>query len=133
MISWFHKLFNPHCEHCAEEARELREEKREAARCNSCDVLKMEVARLQIENKMLLDKLLKEPTIEPKIDTTELKPITPKHARLWSVQRQMLQSEDRATAKALAKNNSNNAEKISTEDLEKELDVVANARENSNT
>jgi hypothetical protein len=43
MIKFIHHLLNPHCEHCAEEEREKRV-------CNSCEVLKMECARLQIEN-----------------------------------------------------------------------------------
>ena len=92
---WFHRLLNPHCEHCIEMERAKRE-------CISCDILKQEVARLQIENDRLLNIVLK--NAEPKheeirdINSDDLKPIGHSNFRSWNVRRQMLEESDRKAA-----------------------------------
>lgn len=116
MIKFFHELFNPHCAHCLDIARENRI-------CSTCEYLKMEVAQLRQQNQELIEKLTNKPTrTENKTEATqEFKPINPGLVRSWAVKRQLLENEDRATAKALQEN------KISTDKLEdKVLGVKVN-------
>src|SRR6185295_15381394 len=93
MIHFIHSILNPHCPDCKEEARESKV-------CDSCEILKIEIERLRLENQKLLDRILEKPTVETRIDTNDLKPIAPKNIS-WNVRRQMLESEDRAKAKLM--------------------------------
>jgi hypothetical protein len=115
MFKWLHHILNPHCEHCAEE-------KREAKFCVSCDILKQEVARLQIENDRLLSRLLDKP--EPKepasTDLNNMVPIMPR-ARGWQERKKLLEAEDRHKAQLLKQVGATGTETI--EELEKELGV----------
>lgn len=114
MIKWFHHLLNPHCPDC-------REEREESRICNSCEVLKMECARLQIENDKLLNRILEKPTPEPVPDTSDLKPINSGLHKTWNVRRQMLEQEDRKAAQ-LRKEAAQNSPTI--QELEKEMDII---------
>ena len=92
MINFFHKLLNPHCPHC-------REEKYEDRICQSCEVLKDEIARLRAENNKLLDSILNPRSNEParEVDLAGLKPLRSSHVP-WNTRRQMLEVADRDTA-----------------------------------
>lgn len=133
---WLHKLMNPHCEHCRQEADDRRafelEVAREAKVCNSCEILKHELAVKTRDNEFLLSKLLEGPVVEEtKRLTGEVsKPIVSRHVP-WSTRRQLLESadRDRARAQALAAkpdvSNKDMSQPIplgsNTEELEKEL------------
>jgi hypothetical protein len=120
MIKLIHHLLNPHCEHCAEEEREKRV-------CNSCEVLKMECARLQIENDKLLNRILEKPEPETRVEAHDYKPLIASKHLPWNARKQALEAESRNAAKRLREIEQS---KISTDDLEKELDVATAAREN---
>ena len=121
MIKWFHHLLNPHCEHCADELRESRV-------CNSCEVLKMEVARLQIENSRLLGRLLEKPEpVADRLIAPDLDPaLLPRPTLSWRTRQQMLEQADRDKAKAIntvKQAVGQNSRALSVSELEKELQV----------
>jgi hypothetical protein len=99
--------------------------RRENRTCNTCEVLRLENARLLQENSKLIDRILEKPEVIKQEEQKEFKPILPRHTS-WNVRKQMLEAEDRRKAQLLKQQ-----EKISTEDLEKELDVVEKERENA--
>lgn len=101
--------------------------RRESRICETCEVLKLENARLQIECNRLIDRILEKPVVEQiREEPREFKPVLPRNTS-WNVKRQMLEEEDRRKAQLLKQN-----EKVSTDDLEKELDIVTEEREKAN-
>lgn len=95
--------------------------------CQSCEILKMELERANIEKRLLLDKVLNpnnqfESKVHPPMTTI---PQT-KHIP-WSIKRQTLEAEDRQKAAAIR---SSAQPDTDIKDLEKELDVVQQEREN---
>jgi hypothetical protein len=116
IYNWFHKFLNPHCPHC-------KEEQEYARTCFSCETLRTQIEISRIENKRLLDRILEKPTVE----TPSLQPMEPTRPLNipWNVRRQMLESEDREKARLMAQA----PKPISTEELEKELDVATEKRE----
>lgn len=122
MLKFFHHLLNPHCPECAAE----REEKKV---CNSCDILKLELARLQLERDKLLDRILEKPvTVERTIAPEPSTRILPK-ALPWAVRRQMLEAEDRERARLMKQAEKDNAPHADVKELERELDIAAETRE----
>ncbi len=106
--------------------RELYEIRRDNKVCETCNVLKMENARLLAENSKLIDRILEKP-VEKVIETTEnFKPILPRNTS-WNIKRQMLEAEDRKKAQIIKQQNESMKE--STEDLERELNIVEKERE----
>lgn len=87
---WLEHKLNPHCQHCEDLVLDSKV-------CNSCEVLKLENARLLD----LIDKLTTpvKSEEEDKTDYSNLKPIRPAHIP-WNVKRQELEQSDRATARA---------------------------------
>ena len=142
-IKFFHHLFNPHCEECAMEKEREREDKRESAVCKSCDTLRFQLELTQQQVKTLLDALTHKDEVVPQQVSAELQPIMPRHVP-WRVKQQMLESESRQAAAILKKKlDELNPDKprtmhvtapaspsISTEELEKEMDLVEEEREN---
>lgn len=120
MANWFHRFFNPHCEHCAEEKLALKH-------CDACDVLAGEISRIRSENERLLERILNPPKEDERVTAPQPQAILPKQIP-WAVRRQMLESEDREKAKAMR-----NAAKpdTSVEELEKEMGVAEKERENA--
>jgi len=110
LLHYIHHLFNPHCQEC-------RDEQTENKVCQSCETLKMQLSIANIEKQRLLDALLDKPkvNIEPEkvLDHELLKP----KLKLWNVQRQLLEAEDRKKAEILRKKTEDIAK------LEKELGV----------
>lgn len=116
MINWLHHILQPHCQECAEE-------KREASICQSCESLKLYIARLELEKDRLLNEVLHKPEPEKAVDVSELKPVLPRHIP-WKVRQQALEENDRAKAKILRQHeDARNAINVvvPTGDLEKEL------------
>jgi hypothetical protein len=95
MLLWLHKLFNPHCEHCQEKEEML-------AHCETCEVLKMELASVKQERARLLDKLLNKDIEVPvkEEEEAEFKPLNRVHLP-WKAKQQLLEKEDRANAALL--------------------------------
>lgn len=112
--------------------------------CESCEVLKIELAHAHEVNTELLKNITAKPEPEKKIDISELKPIMPARHLPFNVRKQMMEQEDRRKAailQELAKDNSKPVQdetKISsastevdselTAELEKELDVAQEQR-----
>ncbi len=112
---------NPHCQHCIDE-------RREAKICASCEISQLQIARLQFENEKLLSRLLDKPVEEVRVQDTELKPVMPKLP--WNARRQMLERNDRHTAK-LQKQAEEAIGNITVDELEKEMDIVAKERQDA--
>lgn len=97
MFNFFHRLFNPHCEHC-------REKEELDAHCETCEVLKQELAFLRQERNILLDKLLNKDIVDQsadkEVDLENFKSLRPTHVP-WAVRKQMLENEDRQQAKLM--------------------------------
>jgi hypothetical protein len=121
MSNWIHRFFNPHCEHCIDEREDSKV-------CASCETLKQQLESVNHEKNRLLDRLLTPPTVE-----TVAQPIREPTRPLnvpWSVRKQMLEREDREKAKLMR--DAPKPNQVSTEDLEKELNVVEINREKFN-
>lgn len=120
-MKWLHKLLNPHCEHCLDEEREARI-------CMSCEQLQAENARLIRQNEILLARVMERPeSTTERTNAPEPAPVL-KPRMPWAVKRQILEKEDRETAKKM-KEAAKPDNAISTEELEKELEVVSSERE----
>lgn len=100
IVKFFHELFNPHCKHC-ETARELEIEfASELKRCRSCEALERQVAVLNDQNRLLLDRITK-PETKPEIESIEsVKPLN-RTKIPFSIIRQQLEAESRAKKVAL--------------------------------
>lgn len=98
---FFHELFNPHCKHC-ETARELEIEfASELKRCRSCEALERQVAVLNDQNRLLLDRIANPVESKPPAIIEEaVKPINRTKVP-FSIIRQQLEAESRAKADAL--------------------------------
>jgi hypothetical protein len=85
--------------------------------CNTCEVLRMQLAESNAERKDLLNRLL-QPSIPEPLATKpeEFEPIKSQFVP-WRVRQQLLEQEDRKRAELLKKNATDIAE------LEKELQV----------
>lgn len=125
MIKFFHHLFNPHCAEC-------RDEKLDDEVCDSCNTLRLENAQLRKHNDDLIKSLLDQ--LKPKpIEITNQQAELPRPVGgglNWRARRQMLEQEDRATAKILRDKNAEmnlNPVSASVESLELELGVQEDA------
>lgn len=116
MSNWFHRFLNPHCPHCIEERQDSKV-------CPSCETLKEQLDRANYENDKLLDRILVKPTIETIKEPSKIQ--IPTKSIPWGVRRQMLEAEDREKAKLMREA----PKPVSTEDLEKELDIASAQRE----
>lgn len=112
------------------ELLELRSEYRK--RCDTCDVLRVQLERANYEKEQLLKEILAPKTIsEPVINETDLKPISPKTHIPWKVRQEALEATDRQKAKLL-KDKAKELElvrKTDVTDLERELDIASEQRE----
>lgn len=113
--NWIHRLFNPHCPDCKEEHEDSKV-------CQSCETLRQQLEIANHEKKQLMDRILAKPEPESK---PEFREVTKPRNVPWPVRRQMLEAEDREKARLMREA----PQPISTEDLEKELDIASAARE----
>ena len=91
--------------------------------CKSCETLRTQLEAVNYEKTQLLSKILKEP--EPIIEAKEGPKITIPKSIPWGVRRQLLEKEDREKARLMR----DAPKPVSTEDLERELNIVQNERE----
>jgi hypothetical protein len=90
--------------------------------CETCEILKMELAKAQEREKRLLDKILDVPKVEDAPPRTPI-PI-PRNQLPWSARKQILEEEDRQRARAMREAPKPIEAKGQTvEELEKELGV----------
>lgn len=108
IVNFFHHLFNPHCPECTVERG-----------CKNCETLRSLLDTEKFEKSQLLNTLLHKDQSSQPMEVELPKPITSKHIP-WNVRRQMLEAEDRETARLLKKQQ---AETKQIEELEKELGV----------
>jgi uncharacterized Zn finger protein (UPF0148 family) len=113
--NWIHKLLNPHCPDCKEERDNSRV-------CPSCETLKMQLEISNNEKRQLLERILEKPALESK---PELREVTRPVNVPWRVRQQMLEAEDREKARLMREA----PKPVSTEDLEKDLDIASATRE----
>ena len=101
--------------------------------CQTCEVLKMELARAHDQNQRLIEIITAKPEPETKISIENLKPILPTRHMPFHVRRQMLEQEDRAKARVIQAQKEalkeNVVDESLTSKLEQELDIVATERE----
>lgn len=129
MFGWIRELLEIRYEFRERRTRLKNEVRHEHKLCQSCETLKQQLEIANYEKQQILTKLLKEPTPEP---TTPPVEITRPRALPWNIRRQLMEREDRERARLLRnapKPISENNEKISTEELEKELGVAEQSRE----
>lgn len=136
MFNWLRELI--------EIKRELAEIRNESIRskieiktdeqiCKSCETLRQQLEIANYEKNELLHKLLKDP--EPIPVQNEPVKITRPRMLPWNVRRQILEKEDREKAKLMRtapkpiSEVKDDTERISTEELEKELEIVEDARQ----
>jgi hypothetical protein len=133
LAHWLHHLFNPHCNLCAlsrqKELDFLREQDEVNRHCDSCEILKLELARIHSLNEKLIDSALEKPVIEER-SVTIPDEIRPK-AVPWNVKRQLLEETDREAARIQKEHNKNLAKVVplTEDDLDKE---IAQVKEQSN-
>lgn len=91
-MNWWHRFWNPHCEHCQEERR-----------CLTCDVLKIELERANYDNRKLLEQIERIVNPQPILSdqTEELpEPIRPRQVP-WGIEKNILEAESRIKARIL--------------------------------
>jgi len=99
--------------------------KHEEVICQSCETLKKQLEIANYEKRQLLDKLLAPPPI---IEEKPPIPVSIPRSIPWNVRKQMLEREDSEKAK-LMRDAPKPDSIISTEELEKELNLAAKTRE----
>ena len=126
---WLHHLLNPHCQLCAlatqKEQDFLREQDEADRHCDSCEILKLELARMHSLNEKLIDAALEKPVIEER-PVTIPEEIRPK-AVPWKVKRQLLEDNDRETARIRRENDKQTIgiiAPLTEDDLDKEIAQV---------
>lgn len=104
--------------------------KKDIQHCESCETLKTQLSIANQEKKALLDRILEKPEPIPTPDDIELKPIYPRGVS-WNTRRQMLETESREAAKLLRQKKEEGPDRITIEELEKELDIVEKERDHA--
>src|SRR5262245_8107268 len=107
---------------------DLRRESR--GYCKSCDILREQLAREVAEKKELLNKFVFISVSPPAHIESMHEPVLPKTVT-WRVQRELLESEDRAKAATIRRTReeaeqASKTTELSIAQLEKELEIGAN-------
>lgn len=122
-MKFWHKLFNPHCQHCYDELIESKI-------CNNCEYLKMQIAKLQQDNDKLLNELITpKEIINNSLEESSLpQPLNTSRFIPFSIKRQELETRDRKLAnqqaEELKKNHNKNIESLEEEILSAKVDGV---------
>lgn len=102
MFKWLKEYYDIKHEHKLQVIREhdsMNGVSESETLCKSCETLRMQLAIVNQQNQSLLEKLIT-PTVNDVIRPTELKPVPMSKQHMgWGVRRQMLEQEDRATAR----------------------------------
>jgi hypothetical protein len=127
--------------------REYKSIKLDSQVCQTCEALKLELAKAHDLNHELLQTLTTKSEAPAPPVNQEFKPITPKRHLTFAMRRQMLEAEDKIKAKLIAEQQaesktiakdltknpltsaSTTVDSNLTDELELELDIVANERE----
>lgn len=118
---FFHELFYPHCPQCIKDNEDELDLKRDALVCNSCESLKSQLAVVNQQNLVLLNKIINPvETTSQVADTVERRPIQTRHIP-WTVKKQQLEQSSRERVAAL-KNAVQPDSKIAS--LEKEMGIT---------
>jgi hypothetical protein len=107
--------------------------KEEAKVCESCETLKQQLEIANHEKDKLLARIMEKPEPTPE-RTVAPEMLTRPRMIPWAARRQMLESEDRAKAKAIkeaAQPDKKKEEAASIAEFEKEMDNAAAERERS--
>lgn len=134
MVKFFYKLFRLEyeeplcgiCEVLKEQIAELQIELTglKNKNCEVCEILKTQLEIERFEKRELLNKtIFKSEPIQQQQEEREFKPVMPRHTP-WSIRQGMLEREDREKARILAEYEKINKESnpvIKVEELEKEL------------
>lgn len=96
MFNWLDEFFQTIHNSRLRKARLLQESQEK--RCESCETLRIQLERSNIEKEKLLNKLFEKP--EPVRDDPPVN-ITPPRQIPWTVRRQMLEAEDREKARLM--------------------------------
>jgi hypothetical protein len=88
-------------EHELDLRRLENEQIRESSVCESCEALKIELARLHDQNNLLINRMTTPNEVPIKQESDEvLKPIMPRH-QSWKMRQQTLEANDRHNAKLI--------------------------------
>ena len=130
MFHWLRELLEIKYEFREKRTKLTREVVTEEKVCQSCETLRQQLEIANYREQQYLNKLLKDP--EPVVEKAPVEVSRPRMVP-WNVRRQMLEREDREKARALrnAPKPDSEIEKKSTEELEKELDIVEKEREST--
>lgn len=121
MFKFIHHILQPHCSECKEEREEIR-------LCKSCETLHQALDQANYEKKELMNLFIEKQRVPGFREHQEdLKPIKPLHTP-WRVRQQTLEAEDRVKARLMKQSADAN---ISVEELEKEIGIVEEERENA--
>jgi len=115
--------------------RQWKETKREFSEpkiCESCEVLKMELAHLHQDNQRLLDKILTPPTAPIERTGDNVTPILPRRGVPWNARKQMLEENDRHKAKLMKDAPKPSPVDTTLEELESDVLSAEREREISN-
>lgn len=154
VAKFFHELINPHCDHCViEDSKKLEHEiqmreldyKAETERlafrtsiderediCDSCEILKRELAMERDEKRQLMQHILTPPVMEEVTgEKKDFRPILQSQHRSFSVIRQSLEEKDKQNAAAIRRAKANVADVVDTKDLEEAVLNAKTERENA--
>ncbi len=82
---------------------EIREAHRIEKVCESCETLKSQLATVNHEKQLLLNRIMEKPEIVPeRTIAPPMQNVGPRLHTPWRVRQQMLEAEDRAAARAKA-------------------------------
>lgn len=131
MFKWLREFLEIRHEFRERRLRLLQESNEK--RCESCEILKIELQRINIEKEKLLNRLFDKPIDLPVGNPVD---ITPPKQIPWQVRRQMLEAEDREKARLMREsakpnrimtNEESRTQKV--EDIEKELGIENGERD----
>lgn len=130
MFAWLRELLEIRAEFQSRKLEIVSAERQDLLEvCNSCETLKSQLEIANYEKKVLLDKLLQEPTI-PLVSEAPVEISRPKTLP-WRVKRQLLEQEDRERARLMREAPKPETIAADIADLERELDVAELDRENT--
>lgn len=118
MFNWLRELLEIRYEYREKRTRLNKEE----VLCKSCETLKAQLEISNYEKKQLLERILEKPVVEKNEPPVQ---VTRPHNIPWNVRKQMMEAEDRERARIMREA----PKPLTTDELEKELDIATTERE----